>query len=63
VVQDLQNFESSARDGRTRSKGPGFADRVLGLRAGRPVTDSAIENFETLRDHEMIYAPSEYERS
>jgi ABC-type multidrug transport system ATPase subunit len=35
---------------------PGFADRVLGLRAGQLVTDSAIENFETLRDHEMIYA-------
>jgi phosphonate transport system ATP-binding protein len=42
---------------------PGFADRVLGLRAGQLVTDSAIENFETLRDHEMIYTPSEYERS
>jgi len=36
---------------------PGFADRVIGLRAGRLVSDGAIEHFRMLPDHE-IYAPS-----
>jgi phosphonate transport system ATP-binding protein len=40
---------------------PGFADRVLGLRAGRLVTDSAIEHFRMLSDHQ-IYARIERER-
>jgi phosphonate transport system ATP-binding protein len=40
---------------------PGFADRVLGLRDGRLVADSAVENFGMLPDHE-IFAPSERER-
>jgi phosphonate transport system ATP-binding protein len=40
---------------------PGFADRVLGLRGGRLITDSAIEDFRMLPDHE-IYAQSEREQ-
>jgi phosphonate transport system ATP-binding protein len=40
----------------------GFADRVIALRAGRLVTDSAIQNFQMLPDH-VIYALYEDERS
>jgi phosphonate transport system ATP-binding protein len=40
---------------------PGFADRVLGLRAGRLVADTAIDKFQVLLDSK-IFAPSERER-
>jgi phosphonate transport system ATP-binding protein len=36
---------------------PGFADRVLGLRAGRLAADSAIENFQMLPGHEIRLGP------
>jgi phosphonate transport system ATP-binding protein len=36
---------------------PGFADRVLGLRVGRLITDSTIENFRISSDH-PIYSAS-----
>jgi phosphonate transport system ATP-binding protein len=36
---------------------PGFADRVLGLRVGRLITDSAIENFRITSDR-PIYSAS-----
>ena len=40
----------------------GFADRVIGLRAGRLITDTAIQDFQMLPDH-VIYARYEDERS
>lgn len=40
---------------------PGFADRVLGLCAGRLVADSPIDKFPLLLDRK-IFAPSERER-
>jgi phosphonate transport system ATP-binding protein len=40
----------------------GFADRVIALRAGRLVTDTAIQDFQMLPDH-VIYARYEDERS
>jgi phosphonate transport system ATP-binding protein len=40
----------------------GFADRVIALRAGRLITDTAIQDFQMLPDH-VIYARYEDERS
>ena len=37
---------------------PGFADRVLGLRAGRLVTDNTVEHFQILANRQ-IYVASE----
>jgi phosphonate transport system ATP-binding protein len=35
---------------------PGFADRVLGLRAGRLVTDNTIEHFQILSNRQINVA-------
>jgi phosphonate transport system ATP-binding protein len=40
----------------------GFADRVIALRVGRLITDTAIQDFQMLPDH-VIYARYEDERS
>jgi phosphonate transport system ATP-binding protein len=41
---------------------PGFADRVLGLRAGRLVADNTIENFQAAMPAREIYEPTKGEQ-